>query len=85
MNTAHTTGYSAQVRLHLVIGGQEFELGQIGPDRIILRESIEYPPGPAEVVMHVNDIEDRWQVYLPNGITANSREVRTVPAVAASQ
>jgi len=35
--------------------------------------------------MHVNDIEDRWQVYLPNGITANSREVRTVPAVAASQ
>jgi hypothetical protein len=74
------TGYSAQVRLHLLIGGQSIELGQISPERIFLRESIELPPGPAEVVMHVDHFEQRWQVYLPDGISANSREARTAPA-----
>jgi hypothetical protein len=74
------TGYSAYVRLHLVVGDRSLELGQIGPENVILREAIEIPAGPAEVVMHVDDFERRWQVYLPDGITANSREVRTVPA-----
>jgi hypothetical protein len=34
-----------------------------------------------EVVMHVNDFEQRWPV--PDGISANSREVRTVTQPAA--
>jgi hypothetical protein len=65
--------------LHLEIAERTFELGQIGPDRIILREPAELPPGPAEVVMHVDSFERRWQVYLPDGISPNSREVRTAP------
>jgi hypothetical protein len=75
-----STGYSAYVRLHLLVGDRSLELGQISPENVILRDMIEIPPGPAEVVMHVDDFERRWQVYLPDGITANSREVRTVPA-----
>ena len=80
-----STGYSAYVRLHLLVGDRSLELGQIAPERVFLRESIEVPPGPAEVVMHVDDFERRWQVYLPDGIAANSREVRTVQVALPSQ
>jgi len=80
-----STGYSAQVRLHLVIGSRILELGQIGPDRIVVREPADLPPGPAEVVMHVDSFERRWQVYLPDGISPQSREVRTISLPAAAQ
>jgi hypothetical protein len=33
--------------------------------------------------MNVDDFERRWPVYLPDGISANSREVRTVTQPAA--
>ncbi|MBI3861328.1 MAG: hypothetical protein HY290_05485 [Planctomycetia bacterium] len=77
---ANGTGYSAHVRLHLLVGDDSYELASIGPGGVSIREPIELPAGPAEVVMHVDDFERRWQVYLPDGISANSREVRTVPA-----
>jgi hypothetical protein len=76
--TPPSTGYSAEVRLHLVVGDDSLELASIGPMEISLREPTELPPGPAEVVMHVDSFERRWQVYLPDGISRNSRYVRTV-------
>jgi len=84
MNSAPTsTGYSAYVRLQLVLGDRTLELSSIGPDGISLREPAELPPCEAEVVMNVDDFEHRWPVYLPDGISANSREVRTVTQPAA--
>ena len=71
-------GYSANVRLHLFVGGETLELAAIGPEEISLREPADLPPGPAEVVMHVHSFERRWQVYLPDGISPQSREVRTI-------
>jgi len=73
-----SAGYSAYVRLHLVVGADVLELASIGPTEISLREPTELPPGPAEVVMHVDSFERRWQVYLLDGISPKSREVRTV-------
>jgi hypothetical protein len=84
-STLASTGYSAQVRLHLVIGDEVLELASIGPEQISLREPVERCAGPAEVVMHVDDFERRWQVYLPDGISPDSREVRTVTHPAAAQ
>jgi len=72
------TGYSATVRLHLVVGDDVLELASIGPTEISPREPTELPPGPAEVVMHVDSFERRWQVYLPDGIAPHSRYVRTI-------
>ena len=51
--------------------GWTHKLSSIGPDGISLREPAELPPCDAEVVMHVNDQERRWAVYLPDGISAN--------------
>jgi hypothetical protein len=78
-----STGYSAQVRLQMVVGNRTLELGQIGPEGVVVREPVELPPGQGEVVMHVDDFERRWQVYLPDGISSKSREVRTIALPAA--
>jgi hypothetical protein len=83
-STSNPTGYSAEVRLHLIVGDRIFELASIGPQRIRLCELAELPPCDAEVVMHVDDFERRWQVYLPDGISPDSREVRTVTQPAAA-
>ena len=83
-NPSVNGGYSSFVQLHLEISGQRIELGQICPGKIFLREPVSLPAGEAEVVMNVDDFEDRWQVYLPDGISANSLEARTVPVAHAS-
>lgn len=72
------TGHSTNVRLQLIAGGRILELGQIGPESVILEETAELPPCEAQVVMYVDSFERRWQVYLPDGISADSRRVRTV-------
>jgi hypothetical protein len=77
-STPAPAGYSAQVRLHLVVGETSLELASIGPEQICLRHSVELPPGPTEVVMHVDNFERRWQVYLPDGSSLRSQEVRAM-------
>src|SRR5437667_9951125 len=71
-------GYSAYVQLELVVGDRAYELAAIGPGEICLREPAELPACEAEVVMRVDDHEDRWHVYLPDGLSANKRERRPV-------
>jgi hypothetical protein len=71
-------GRSTDVRLHLVVGNRTLQLGQIGPGSVILEDPAELPPCEAEVVMYVDSFERRWQVYLPDGISAKSNRVRTV-------
>ncbi len=71
-------GRSADVRLQLVVGNQTLQLGQIGPGSVILEDPAELSPCEAEVVMYVDSTERRWQVYLPDGISAKSNRVRTL-------
>ena len=71
------TPYSAEVDLKLVVGSQIYQLGQVGPDRLIFREAISLSPCEGEVVMTIDDDVQRWRVLLPNGSSANSRVVMT--------
>ncbi len=66
------------MRLDLVLAERTISLHAIGPDKIRLREPVEAAPCEAEVVMRVDDFEDRWAVYLPDGLSANQLEARTV-------
>jgi hypothetical protein len=79
MSASAATGYSSQVRLHLVVGGRTLQLAEIAPDSLYLRELISIPPCDADVVMHLDGHERRWSVFLPDGIRLDSRLVRTEP------
>lgn len=71
------TGYSAEVRLRLIVDGREYALSQIGPDCIAPREPITLPPCEAEVVMLVDDHRRVWRVWLPDGISPQETFVKT--------
>ena len=64
-----TTGYSADVRLRLIVDDREYALSQIGPDGITLRQPTSLPPCEADVVMNVDDHQKVWRVWLPDGIS----------------
>ncbi|MGQ0636166.1 MAG: hypothetical protein ACT4QC_16255 [Planctomycetaceae bacterium] len=70
-------GYSATVKLDLEVGDRLISLHQIGPGTIWLREPIDLPPCDAIVVMHIDDHEQRWPVYLPDGLSRESCSGRT--------
>ena len=74
------TPYSAKVDLKLIIGDQTYQLGQVGPDRLIFRQALSLPPCEGEVVMTIDDEIQRWRVTLPNGSSSLSRIVMTQPA-----
>ena len=69
--------YSAKVDLKLIVGSKTFQLGQVGPDRLIFRDACQLPPCEGEIVMMIDDEEQRWKVRLPIGCSMDSLVVMT--------
>ncbi len=69
---------STVVELHLEVGGRVVDLAQIGPDDVIANDPIDLPPGPAEVVMHVDGQQRRWHVMLVEGMSKENRVVKAI-------
>ncbi|HET6884358.1 MAG TPA: hypothetical protein VFI31_29670 [Pirellulales bacterium] len=70
-----THGHSADVQLHLLADGRLVPLAKLGPNRCVLREPTELPPGSAEIVVRVDDDEQRWTVFLPHGAALSTSHV----------
>ena len=64
----------------LLVNGDTISIVQMGPDFLLLERPFDHPPVTASVVLHVEESERRWNVHLPNGISASSKRV----AIAAS-
>jgi hypothetical protein len=60
-------GYSSDVRLFLLAGGQSYTRSQIGPNFVRLRAPAFIPAGEAEVLMLVDGVERRWPETLEIG------------------
>jgi hypothetical protein len=73
--SADHRGHSAEVKMELWLNGTSLPVGQLGPDFLLLKDAIERPPGKATLVVRVDEGERRWQVALPEGISATSRRV----------
>jgi hypothetical protein len=69
--------HSATVKLELRIGDSNFELAEIGPDSVYLRNPTSQPPCNAEVVMHIDGRRRVWNVHLPDGLSKESPLART--------
>ena len=73
-------GHSARVKMLLLVNGDTISIVQMGPDFLLLERPFDHPRVTASVVLHVEESERRWNVHLPNGISASSKRV----AIAAS-
>jgi hypothetical protein len=74
MFTSHG-GHSADVRISLIFSGHSIPVAQLGPDFLLLDAPAAHPPGPASIVLRVDQTERRWDVHLPDGISAASKRV----------
>lgn len=71
-------GHSAQVKMRLLVNGLSVPVVQLGPDFLLVDAPLDLPAGDASVVMQVDRDERRWEVRLPDGISATSRRVAIV-------
>ena len=75
-----SSGHSADVRIQLILHGSSIPVAQLGPDFLLLDAPCDHPPGPASIVLRVDQTEDRWNVRLPDGISADSERVAILPS-----
>jgi hypothetical protein len=68
-------GHSADVRISLVFSGHCIPVAQLGPGFLLLDAPADHPPGHASIILRVDQSERRWDVRLPNGISAASKRV----------
>jgi len=47
----------------------------MGPDFLLIESASGHPPGDATIVLQVDQSERRWNVHLPDGISAESKRV----------
>ena len=73
-------GHSADVRISLLFNGRSLPVAQLGPGFLLLDVPADHPPGEASIVMCVDQSERRWNVRLPDGISADSNRVTIVGA-----
>jgi hypothetical protein len=80
MSTANQNqgGYSADVRMHLSVGGRILPIAQLGPDFIILDNPVDQPPASGEIVLRIDGGARLWPVHLPDGISADKPETRII-------
>jgi hypothetical protein len=63
------TPYSAEVALHLSVGGVMLSLSHVGPNEIIVRDECEaIPAGDAKLFIRVDESRKVRNVFLPHGI-----------------
>jgi len=74
-------GHSADVRINLILNGDSIPVAQLGPGFLLLDAATDHPPGPASSVLRVDQSERRWNVRLPDGISAQSKRVVIVASV----
>ena len=68
-------GHSAQVKMRLLVDGSSIPVLQMGPDFLLVDAPINHPPGNASLILQVDQSERRWDVHLPQGISAASKRV----------
>ena len=66
--------------MRLLVNGSSIAVAQMGPDFLLVDAPINHPPGNASLILQVDQSERRWDVNLPEGISAASKRV----AIAAS-
>ena len=65
----------AQVEMQLIVNGASIGITHMGRDFVVVESPTEYPPGDASILLRVDESESRWNVRLPDGLSASSKRV----------
>jgi hypothetical protein len=68
-------GHSAIVKIRLLVNGDSIAVAQMGPDCVFVDSPVNHRPAEATIVMNVDDSEQRWKVWLPDGMSSSSERV----------
>ncbi len=69
-------GHSSKVLLTLLVGDREFGLSRVGPGEVGLRECCDpIPPSDGAIVVNIDGVEHRRNVFFPNGIGTDGERV----------
>jgi len=62
--------------MRLLLNELSLPVAQMGPDFVLVDAPVDHRPAVATVVMQIDGSERRWNVRLPNGISAQSTRVQ---------
>ena len=62
--------------MHLHVNGEKFNVANVGPGRCILRNPKPSVACEARLVISIDGQEETTDIYLPDGISAENREIR---------
>jgi len=66
--------------MRLLVNGLSLPVAKMGPDFILLHALVDQGPTIATLVMQVDQDERRWDVRLPNGMSAKNHRVQIMAA-----
>ena len=61
--------------MQLLVNGSNIGIMQMGPDFLFIEPVVAHAAGEATIILKVDDKEQRWKVWLPEGIAAGSDRV----------
>jgi hypothetical protein len=61
--------------MRLLVNGFSMSVAQMARDFVLVDSPVSHPPAVACLILQVDQIERRWNVRLPDGISAHTRRV----------
>jgi len=74
-------GHAADVKIDLILNGDSIPVAQLRSGFLLLDLAADHPPGMASIILRVDRSEERWDVRLPDGISASTKRVNIVTQV----
>ena len=84
MMLQNSNGHSALVHITLHVGPHAVPVSHMGPDFLILKETLSSSATEGTVVLTIDDQVQRIPVLLPQGIRADTRRIAIAKATPAS-
>lgn len=75
LSSSSQGGHSAQVKMRLLVNGSSIVVAQMASDFLLVDNPINHPPGHASLVLQVDQSKRRWDVLLPDGMSAANKRV----------
>lgn len=69
------TGHSADIRMHLLLNWHTLHVAQMGPNFLLLDDTVQHPPANGEIPLSVDGLTERWTVCLQNGLHPGQKHV----------